>query len=55
MIHNEVTALERTYSDNRSRMRALIQELASQREAVITNTDASAKPSRATPAFSTST
>jgi len=38
MIHNEVTALERTYSDNESRMRALIQELASQREAVITNT-----------------
>ena len=34
MIHNEVTALERTYSDNESRMRALIQELASQREAV---------------------
>src|SRR4051794_15114483 len=39
MIHNEVTALERTYSDNESRMRALIQELASQREAVITNTE----------------
>ena len=31
MIHNEVTALERTYSDNESRMRALIAELASQR------------------------
>ena len=27
MIHNEVTALERTYSDNDSRMRALIAEL----------------------------
>jgi len=39
MIHNEVTALEHTYSDNESRMRALIQELASQREAVITNTE----------------
>jgi hypothetical protein len=39
MIHGEVTALERTYSDNESRMRALIQELASQREAVITNTE----------------
>ena len=34
MIHNEVTALERTYSDNESRMRALIQELASQRDSV---------------------
>src|SRR6185503_10594028 len=39
MIHNEVTALERTYSENESRMRALIQELASQRDSVITNTD----------------
>src|ERR1700748_3776165 len=39
MIHNEVTALERTYSENESRMRALIQELASQRESVITNTE----------------
>ena len=38
MIHNEVTALERTYSDNESRMRALIAELASQRESVLTNT-----------------
>ncbi len=39
MIHNEVTALERTYSDNESRMRSLIAELASQRESVLTNTD----------------
>jgi len=39
MIHNEVNALERTYSDNESRMRALIQELANQRDSVITNTD----------------
>src|SRR5690606_31832352 len=39
MIHNEVTALERTYSDNESRMRALIAELASQRESVLTNTE----------------
>ncbi|WDR03786.1 hypothetical protein PSQ19_07005 [Devosia algicola] len=39
MIHNEVTALERTYSDNESRMRSLISELASQRESVLTNTD----------------
>ncbi|MCS6760022.1 MAG: hypothetical protein MO852_14635, partial [Candidatus Devosia euplotis] len=39
MIHNEVTALERTYSNNESRMRALIAELASQRESVLTNTD----------------
>ncbi|MEO5806926.1 hypothetical protein [Devosia sp.] len=39
MIHNEVTALERTYSDNESRMRSLIAELASQRESVLTNTE----------------
>ncbi|MBI4048702.1 MAG: hypothetical protein HY371_17990, partial [Devosia nanyangense] len=39
MIHNEVTALEKTYSENEQRMRALIAELANQREAVITNTD----------------
>src|SRR5690554_4264959 len=39
MIYNEVTALERTYSDNESRMRALIAELASQRESVLTNTE----------------
>jgi hypothetical protein len=39
MIHNEVTALERTYSDNESRMRALIAELANQRESVLTNTE----------------
>src|SRR6185503_18494743 len=38
-VRREVNALERTYSDNESRMRALIQELASQREAVITNTE----------------
>ena len=39
MIHNEVTALERTYSDNESRMRALIQELSSQRDSVLAQTD----------------
>lgn len=39
MVHNEVTALERTYSENETRLRSLIQELAEQRDAVITNSD----------------
>jgi len=39
MVHNEVTSLERTYSDNEARLRSLIQELAAQREAVVTNAD----------------
>lgn len=39
MVHNEVTSLERTYSDNEMRLRSLIQELAAQRESVITNSD----------------
>ena len=39
MVHNEVTSLERTYSDNETRLRSLIQELAAQRESVITNSD----------------
>lgn len=39
MVHNEVTSLERTYSDNEIRLRALIQELSAQRESVITNSD----------------
>lgn len=39
MVHNEVTALERTYSENEHRLRGLIQELTSQREAVTTNSD----------------
>src|SRR5690606_23108565 len=39
MVHNEVTALERTYSDNETRMRQLIEELSSQRDAVVTNSE----------------
>ncbi|MBU1176551.1 MAG: hypothetical protein KKH72_14200 [Alphaproteobacteria bacterium] len=39
MVHNEVTALERTYSENEMRLRALIQDLAVQRDAVIDNSD----------------
>ncbi len=39
MVHNEVNSLERTYADNELRMRALIEELANQRNAVVTNSD----------------
>src|SRR5690606_18327918 len=39
MVHNEVNALERSYSENEGRMRQLIEELTSQREAVVTNSD----------------
>ena len=39
MVHNEVTSLERTYSENETRLRALIQDLAEQRDAVIINSD----------------
>ena len=39
MVHNEVTALERTYTENETRLRALIEDLAEQRDAVIDNSD----------------
>lgn len=39
MVHNEVTSLERTYTENEARLRALIQELADQRDAVINNAE----------------
>ena len=35
LVHNEVSALERTYSDNEVRMRDLLTELASQRETLV--------------------
>lgn len=34
LVHNEVTALERSYSENEHRIRSLINELASEREAL---------------------
>ena len=39
MVHNEVSNLERSYADNERRMRALIDELSSEREAIVTNAD----------------
>ena len=35
LVHNEVAALERSYNDNELRIRGLIQELATQREALV--------------------
>ncbi len=35
MVHSEVSALERSYSDNERKIRGLIQELASEREALV--------------------
>jgi len=37
LVHNEVTALERSYSENEHRIRNLINELASEREALANN------------------
>ena len=35
LVHNEVAALERTYSDNEVRIRALLQELSNQRDTLV--------------------
>ncbi|MEM7620084.1 MAG: hypothetical protein AAF228_06420 [Pseudomonadota bacterium] len=39
LVHNEVTALERSYSENELRIRGLLQELASEREALTNNSE----------------
>lgn len=39
LVHNEVAALERSYSENEIRVRSLIEELINQREAVVTNAE----------------
>ena len=39
MVHNEVSNLERSYAENERRMRALIEELSSEREAIVGNAD----------------
>ncbi|MEE9587538.1 MAG: hypothetical protein V3V97_05900, partial [Hyphomicrobiaceae bacterium] len=39
LVHNEVAALERSYSDNELRVRSLIEELASERDALANNSD----------------
>ena len=39
MVHNEVASLERSYNDNELRIRGLIEELALQRESVVSNAE----------------
>ena len=39
LVHNEVTALERSYEDNERKIRSLIQELAGERNALLTTGD----------------
>ncbi len=39
LVHNEVAALERSYTENENRIRNLINELASEREALANNSD----------------
>ncbi len=39
LVHSEVNALERSYSDNELRVRALVQELGLEREAIIGHAD----------------
>ena len=39
LVHNEVAALERSYSENENRIRNLINELASEREALANNSE----------------
>jgi uncharacterized protein with GYD domain len=39
LVHREVTALERSYSDNEARIRILVDELVTQREAIHTNAE----------------
>ena len=39
LVHNEVAALERSYTENENRIRNLINELASEREALANNSE----------------
>jgi len=39
LVHNEVTALERSYEDNERKIRSLIQELSGERNALLNTTD----------------
>ena len=39
LVHNEVSSLETSYSDNELRIRGLVDELASEREAIINHTE----------------
>ena len=39
LVHNEVSTLENSYSDNELRMRGLVEELANEREAIVNHTE----------------
>ena len=39
LVHNEVSSLERSYNDNELKIRALIEELVSQRESIVMNAE----------------
>src|SRR5215207_2924343 len=39
MVHNEVSLLERSYSENELRIRSIVEDLSSQREAIVNNAD----------------
>ena len=39
LVHNEVSSLENSYSDNELRMRGLVEELASERESIVGHTE----------------
>ena len=39
LVHGEVSSLENSYSDNELRMRSLVQELASERDAIVNHTE----------------
>src|SRR5262249_35072959 len=39
MVHNEVSLLERSYSENELRIRSLVEDLSAQREAIVGNAD----------------
>ena len=39
LVHNEVSALESSYSDNELRMRSLVEELSNEREAIVNHTE----------------
>ena len=39
LVHSEVNALERSYSDNEMRVRTLVQELGSEREAIVSHAE----------------
>src|SRR5262249_36870223 len=39
MVHNEVSMLERAYSENEVRIRSIVEDLSAQRESIVNNAD----------------